>query len=104
MDDNVYVQQDATGEYSIFLWKNQHSNSNEIIIVQWIGKSDRASSTSTVYLQIYNRNTPAWETLDTDNITAANVEFTLSGFQAANLGHYYDGGNWVACRVYQNAI
>jgi len=103
IDDDIYVQQTACDEYTLFLWKNQNNDNKSIIIVQWKGKSDRAPSISSVYLQIYNRNTPAWETLDSNNVAGAGVEFTLSGIQSTNLGWYYDGTNWVSCRVYQHA-
>ncbi len=102
-DDNVYVQQCATDEYVVFLFKQQGAESSSVIIISWKGKSDRAPSDSIISLQIYNRDTTAWETLDTDNATAANVEFTLEGIQSINLADYYDGGNWVACRIYQEA-
>ena len=103
-DDDIYVQQCATDEYSISLFKQQGAAATSVIIVNWKGKSSKDTSDSTVFLQIYNRDTTAWETLDSDNATAINTEFTLSGTQSINLVDYYDVGNWVACRIYQEAI
>jgi len=103
-DNNVYVRQCATDEYAIILFKQQADDSSGVIIVNWKGKSSKDTSDSTVFLQIYNRDTTAWETLDSDNATAINTEFTLSGTQSINLVDYYDVGNWVACRIYQEAI
>ena len=103
-DNNVYVQQSAyapTQPYSVFLWKNKHNDSQAIIEPNWIGKASLAPSSSTVYLQIYNRDSTTWETLDSDNTTAANTEFTLTGTQDTSLNNYYDASHWVACRVYQ---
>ena len=103
IDDNIYVQQAAADEYVLFLWKNKNNDDKSAIIVQWKGKSDRAPNLSTVFLQIYNRNTPVWENLDSNNVAGAGVEFTLLGSKIANLNHYYDAQNWVNCRVYQQA-
>ena len=103
-DDDIYVQQCATDEYSIFLFKQQGAAATSVIIVNWKGKSSKDTSDSTVFLQIYNRDTTAWETLASDNATAINTEFTLSGTQSINLADYYDVSNWVACRICQEAI
>lgn len=103
LDDDIYVEQTANGEYAIFEWKNQNNNDTDVIIVSWKGKSSRATSTSVAYLQIYNQTSDVWEELDSDNATAADTEFTLSGTQSTNLSDYYDASNWVACRVYQEA-
>jgi len=105
-DDDVYVVQCAAGPaqpYSIFLWKNAHGNDKDIIMPECRLKTSIAPSASTVYLQIYNRTTTNWETLDSNNTADANVEFTLLGIQSSNLSSYYDDNNFVACRVYQEA-
>ena len=103
LDDNIYVGQTSDGEYAIFEWKNKSDNNVSVIIVQWKGKSSRANTDSTVYLQIYNQTDNQWEVLDSDNITIANTEFILNGLQSINLSKYYDESNWVVCRVYQKA-
>lgn len=64
------------------------------------GKSTLAPSTSTVYLQIYNRNTPTWETVDSDNTANADTDFIMSA-NIADLTNYKDGSNVISCRVYQ---
>ena len=102
-DDDIYVQQCATDEYALFLFKKQAMNSKGIIILEWKGKTSRACSSSPVYLQIYNRTSKNWETLDSNNTAAANTEFTLSGKRTTNLEEYYDENNWIAYRVYQKA-
>ena len=60
-----------------------------------------ATSDTAVYLQIFNRNTSAWETVDFDNATAADNDFTLTA-NIANLTNYKDGSNMISCRVYQD--
>ena len=103
LDDDIYVEQGASGKYAIFEWKNQNNNNIDVIIANWKGKSSRATSDSTAYLQIYNQTDNVWETLDSDNATEADIKFILSGTQSANLSDYYGGDNWVSFRVYQKA-
>ena len=99
--DDIRVSQTSSG-YSVFLFKDKN-NSQETVSVTCTGQSDYATSDSTVYLQIYNRNSTTWETLDTDNTTAVNTNFTLTGEQIINLSNYYDTNFWISCRVYQQA-
>lgn len=101
-DDATRVSQEATGEFAAFLFKDKHTQ-QEQVSVTWNGQSSRAPSDSTVYLQIYNRNTPAWETLDSNSSAAANTDFDLSGIVSSDLGYYFDANFWIACRVYQEA-
>lgn len=102
-DDAVYEDQSATDQYAIVQFKNKADNSSDQIHVSWTGKTNIAPTTSTVYLQIYNRNSTTWETLDSDSTSSANVNFTLTGSKTSSLSNYYDGNNWVSCRVYQLA-
>jgi len=105
-NDDIYVQQcgrDTLDPYAIFLWKNKHDNNTDIIVSTCVLKTSIAPSVSSVYLQIYNRTDGVWETLDSDSITAADTEFTLSGKKTTDLERYYDEDNWVAHRIYQKA-
>jgi len=101
-DNGVRVCQSASEQYSIFLFKDKWTQ-EDIIEVQWNGQSDLAPSSSTVFLQIYNRNSTTWETLDSDSISVASTDFTLAGSQTTNLSNYFDASFWISCRVYQNA-
>ena len=103
IDDGTRVAQTATDEYSVFLFKDRHTNNTDMITVRWNGQSDLAPSSSTAYLQIFNRDSNLWETLDSDSTTGANTDFDLNGIQSVNLTNYYDASNWVAFRVYQEA-
>ena len=102
IDDGVRVAQTATGEYSVFLFKDKHTE-DDAINVTWNGQSDLAPSDSTIYLQIYNRDTTAWETLDSNNLADADTDFDLEGQIVADLADYFDANFWIACRVYQEA-
>lgn len=68
--------------------------------LEWEGQSNLAPSSSAVVLQIYNRNTLEWDTVDSDNTTAADTDFTLNA-NVADLTNYKDGNNIISCRVYQ---
>ena len=100
-DDGVRVAQTATDEHAIFLFKDKNDNATDGISVTWNGQTDLAPSSSTVYLQIYNRDSTAWENLDSDSTTGVDTDFDLTGSVSENLDDYYDANNWVACRVYQ---
>lgn len=101
--DSSFVTQTATDQYSVFEFKNKGNASTDNIVVTWIGQSNIAPTTSPVYLQIYNRNSSTWETLDSNNSALANTNFPLTGSKTSSLSNYYDGSNWVSCRVYQLA-
>jgi hypothetical protein len=103
IDDAIYTDQTATDQYTIQQFKNKSGNSTDEIHVTWIGKTNIAPSASTVYLQIYNRNSTTWETLDSDSATSAGTNLTLTGSKTTGLSNYYNGSNWVSCRVYQLA-
>jgi len=102
-DNNAYVDQISNGKYALFLFKDQYSFQSNITVT-WIGKSDRAPSTSLVKLQIYDRDGTTWEDLDEENGVGAGTEFTLTGTITADLDHYYDANFVISCRVYQQAI
>lgn len=69
---------------------------------EWKGQSNCAPSTSTVFLQVFNRISQEWENLDSENGVGANIDFTLNG-SIPNLDNYKDGNTIVSCRVYQRA-
>jgi len=100
--DYVGVVTVATG-YMVHQFEkfNTNENNTDAIIVSVVSRSTLAPSSSTVYLQIYNRDTEEWETLDSDNSTGANTDLTLSGTQSADLSNYYDANYIVALRIYQ---
>ena len=104
-DDDVFVDLEGNGVYQKFLFKeyNEDNNNTDNFVITWKGKTTLAPSDSSVYLQIYNRDTPSWETIDTESSANANTEFTLSGIKTTSLSDYYDESYVVDCRVYQEA-
>ena len=102
-DDGIRVA--ITTDYAtgipIHLYKYLSENPGSAITLTWNGQSSVAPSRKSVYLQIWNFNSSAWETLATESGAAANTDFTMTGVQSTNLAYYYDGGNFVHARVYQ---
>ena len=98
--DDVRVAQTASDEYAIHQFKDYTTAAG--VNLEWEGQSDLAPSSSTVVLQIYNYNTPAWETVDSDNTTAADTDFILTAL-VADLTNYKTGSNTITCRIYQLA-
>jgi len=105
LDDNQFVDQSATGQFAIFLFKDKNTNNTDGISVTWKGKSSRSPLLSTVYLQILNRITTTWITIDSfSEDKGPNDEFELQANVVDNLDNYYDAQYWVSCRVWQEAI
>lgn len=100
--NNVRVGQSATDEYAIHQYKD-FTGAFASCDLEWEGQTNCAPVFSTVYLQIFNRNTPAWETMDSDNVSAADTDFTLSA-NVADLTDYADVGGVISCRVWQLAV
>lgn len=99
-DNATYI--DLTGNpYLLFQFEKYHTNNTDQISATWNGKSTLAPSSSTVYLQIWNKTSSSWETIASDSATAANTDFTLTGGKTTSLTDYYDTGNRVVFRVYQ---
>src|SRR6185295_16206573 len=102
--DTLYATQSATDQYSIFEFKNKGNAITDNIVVTWIGQSNIAPTISTIYLQIYNRNSATWETVASNSTAGANSDFSLSVTKTTGLSNYYNGSLWVSFRVYQLAV
>lgn len=105
-DDNVYVDLQGTARYMKFLFKefNENETNEQKFTITWRGKSSLAPSSAAVYLQVYNRTSGQWETLDSDSSSPANTKFTLEGSKATNLSDYYDEHYVISVRVYQDVM
>lgn len=100
--NDVRVSQNASGEYAIHQFKDFASTTTTCTI-EWEGQTNIAPSSSTVYLQIFNYNTSLWETIDSDNTSSVNTDFTLTA-NVLDLTDYKNANNITSCRVYQLAI
>jgi len=97
--NDVRVSQSAIGEYTIHQFKD-FVGAAVSCTLEWEGQTSLAPSSSKVYLQIYNHVTTTWDEVDTDDFSAADTDFTLTGV-VANLTPYKDASNIISCRVYQ---
>lgn len=101
-DNDVYAELVVSGSgYSIHQYKKLHDNNTDKFDITVKLKSSTAPTSSPVYLQVYNRNSASWETLDTESAAAKNTEFTLTGQVNTNLSNYYDANKIISIRVYQ---
>lgn len=97
--NDVRVGQTATSQYMIHEYKN-YVGDNDTCEVTWEGQSTLAPSTSPVVLQIYNRVSGLWETLDSNSTEDADIDIELSG-EITDLTNYKDGHTVISVRVYQ---
>ena len=97
--NDVRVGQSATAQYAIHQFKDYVGTATNCSL-EWEGQTNCPPVLSPVLLQIFNRNTPAWETKDTDNTSAQDTDFTLTA-SIADLTNYKDVGGVIVCRVCQ---
>jgi len=71
--------------------------------LHWEGQTNYDPASSTVYLQIFNRETEEWETIDSEGsiYVGANTDFVLTG-DIVDLTDYKDSNNVISCRVWQS--
>lgn len=100
--DGTRVNQTAISQYMIHQLKDIITGYSKTFFT-WVGQSDLRCTYSTIYLQVYNRATPAWETLDSDSLTAENTDITLTGY-LSSITNYVDGDDLICCRIYQLGI
>lgn len=100
--DDVRVAQTATGEYAIHQFKDFIGEAGTVSL-EWEGQSDLAATSSTIFLQIYNHDTPGWETVSSNNTASANTDFSLTG-TIPDTTNYRDAQNIISCRVYQLSV
>jgi len=102
-DDGTRVDQLAVGEYSMFEFKDIKVAGSNLVSVLWNGQSTFPASSSQVALQVYDRDSSAWETMAINTLSAANIDFDLIGSPSGVLDNYTDSSGWMACRVHQYA-
>ena len=103
-EDDRRVTISATQKYGVYLFKKKPSSGNPTITIKWVGKTNIPGATSSIYLQVYNRNSASWETLATNSDVSAGVEFTMLGSVLSDLNNYYDSNGYASVRVYQQAV
>jgi hypothetical protein len=97
--NDVRVGQTAISEYAIHQFKDFASATNSCILELEI-QTNCPPALSEVFLQIYNRTSGLWETIDLDNNSAINTDFILTA-SLPDLTNYKDASNVISCRVWQ---
>ena len=100
--NDIRVSQSASSQYAVHLFKD-YIGAEDNINIQWEGQTNLDPASSTVYLQIYNRNTTTWETIDSDNTSSIDIDFILTA-DVLGLTNYKDGNTVISWRVYQLSI
>jgi hypothetical protein len=91
-------------DFVVHQFKRTGTDNTSTISVSIELQTDLAPSISPVYLQIYNVDSGSWETIDSDNTTAASTDFLLSATVSANKEDYYEPDFTITCRVYQEGV
>lgn len=99
-DDSTYVCQPGY-KYLLFNFERYSPSNLYEIHITWNGKSSIWTQTRPVYLQIFNNVSGLWETLDMNNNTLENTDFTLTGNILSGMAPYYDANTKIVARVYQ---
>jgi hypothetical protein len=97
--NGVFVSQNTNANYTIHQFK-EYCGSSNICNLTCVCQTNYLPALSPVYLQIYNRNSSLWETIDTNNSANVDTNFTLSA-DVLNLTNYKDNNTVIVCRVYQ---
>ena len=102
VDDDSDRDMVTASQYPVMLFATPHNNDSDAIQVIWNGQSSVAPSTRAVYLQVFRYGSPdQWVTVASDNTTAADTDFSLTGSYNSSLSSYYDSNNITHWRVYQ---
>jgi len=101
-NDTTRVPQIGLQEYMIHEYKDYVGTANSCDVSCDL-QTDLDPSLSTVYLQIFNRSTNEWNTIDSYNSSTVSTDFTLSG-TVSDLTNYKDESTLISCRIYQLAI
>jgi len=100
-DNAVRVSVTGAEDHLIHQWKKVNNTNRDSIKVKVNLQSTIAPTTSTIYLQVWNENTSAWETIASNNTALADTDFDLEYTISSNVTNYYDSTYEVAFRVYQ---
>lgn len=100
-NDDAGVGQAGTSQYLVHQYKSfvgQRTYADIKVELQ----STFAGTSSTIYLQIYNRTTSTWTTIDSNSFATASTDFEFN-YSLPSLTDYKDSRNVISVRVYQLA-
>lgn len=103
-NDGTRVALSGTNRYLVHMFKkfNTSLDEDKSVVISANLQTSVAPSVKNVILQIYNHNTPAWETLDTESSAGANTDFDLTATVSANTSYYQDAYNMTSVRIVQD--
>ena len=99
--DDVRVTQTAMTGFAIFQFKDYVTAGS--VHVKWEGQTNTSGALSSVFLQVFNQDSGAWETIDSSNSHAADADFLLEA-DITNTADYLAANGLMSCRVYQEAV
>lgn len=91
-------------EYMIRNYQCDWTNNTDIPSFTWRGRTTIDTRISPMFIQIYNVNSVAWETLAVANTIPPDTDFSVTVKQSTNISNYYDSFNIVTFRSYQQVI
>jgi hypothetical protein len=99
--NNVRVSQQATLKYAVHQFKDYVETDSCRIEVEC--QSNLAPAFSPIYLQIFNRSNPSWDTIASNNSAPVDTDFVLA-VDVLDVANYKDTHNTIVCRIYQLAV
>jgi hypothetical protein len=100
--NEVMITQTGTVQYMVHQFK-EFVGANTQCRLECEAQTTLSPVASTVYLQVYNHVSLAWENIDSDSDSEINTDFTLQA-DIEDLTDYKDTSNIISCRVYQLAL
>lgn len=102
-DDGDYFIEYGS-EYMIREYKYDWINNTDSPQFTWRGRSTVDTRVSPILIQIFNVNSSTWETLARETRVPADIDFSVTVTQTANVSNYYDSNNVVTFRSYQLVV
>ncbi len=103
VDDGAYFVQYGS-EYMVQEYKKKWINNTDNPSFTWKGRTTLSTLISPIYIQIFNINSSAWETLAVINTLPVDIDTQVTVTQTTNVSNYYDTFNTVVFRTYQKVI
>lgn len=101
-DEDYFIEYGS--EYMIRNYQRQGADNTSTPQFTWRGRTTVPTTSSPMYIQIFNVNSSAWETLAVANILPPDTDFSVTVKQTSNPSNYYDSRNMVTFRSYQQII
>lgn len=101
VDGETVCLSGAASRYLIHQFQKLNDNVTDYIKIKVDVTSTLAASSKTIYLQLWNHRTEEWITIDSNSSKGANEAVALYALITTTPQIYYDFGNHVTARIYQ---